>query len=155
MLPLPAVYLSDSKGTPVNETAESDMDVPEAPSVSTAANKCRRHEPLQASVPRARRAARAKSNCPARPGLCRHRLTPSEIDIILLVATGLTDDAIASVSYLSPHTVRHHMASAMRRAGAHSRTELIAKCFAAGVLALAWPPTIADDRCICAIASGV
>ncbi|WP_369832199.1 LuxR C-terminal-related transcriptional regulator [Blastococcus sp. TF02-8] len=68
------------------------------------------------------------------------RFTESELEILRLVATGMTDDAVATRRGSSSHTVRHHMASAMRRAAACSRTELVAKCFAAGVLTSTWPP---------------
>jgi hypothetical protein len=49
------------------------------------------------------------------------------------------------------HTVRNHVASAMRRAGARSRTELVAMCFVAGLLTLTWPPTMSPRACLCVV----
>ncbi|MCA0145671.1 LuxR C-terminal-related transcriptional regulator [Blastococcus sp. LR1] len=82
---------------------------------------------------------------------CRWRFTDSELEILRLVATGMTDDAVATRRGSSSHTVRHHMASAMRRAAACSRTELVAKCFAAGVLTSTWPPDISVTHCLCSL----
>jgi DNA-binding CsgD family transcriptional regulator len=85
--------------------------------------------------------------------LCPTRLRPSEVAVLLLICVGLTDETVAAASHISPHTVRHHVASAMRRAGARSRTELVAKCFAAGVLSAAsWPPVAGVRQCLCVLA---
>jgi DNA-binding NarL/FixJ family response regulator len=77
------------------------------------------------------------------------RLSTSQVAAIVLVAMGLTDHEIASAVHLSPHTVRHQIAAAMRRATARSRTELVARCFAAGVLVPTWPPRSTDVTCLC------
>jgi DNA-binding NarL/FixJ family response regulator len=91
--------------------------------------------------------------CPALNdrGLCPAHLTRAEVGVVLLAALGMTDEDAAVAKTLSPHTVRHHIASAMRRAQARSRTELIAKCFAAGILASTWPPAPGGDACFCSI----
>lgn len=97
-------------------------------------------------------ASNDRSACGTAPSrICRLRFTAAELRVLVRLAAGLTDDAIASSSHLSPHTVRHHVTSAMRRASAQSRTELVAKCFAAGVLAAAWPPALDAERCLCAL----
>jgi DNA-binding NarL/FixJ family response regulator len=95
-----------------------------------------------------------QADCPDGPGRCPSRLTVSEVNVILRIAAGLTDEAVATACRLSPHTVRHHVASAMRRASARSRTELVAKCFAAGVLVAAWPPALSASACLCRLAGG-
>jgi DNA-binding NarL/FixJ family response regulator len=41
---------------------------------------------------------------------CPSRFTTSELRVLLRIAIGLTDDAVASACHLSPHTVRHHVA---------------------------------------------
>ena len=82
---------------------------------------------------------------------CPLRFTEAELEILTLVATGMTDDAVATRRGSSSHTVRHHMGSAMRRAAARSRTELVAKCFAAGVLTPTWPPSASQARCVCSL----
>ena len=82
---------------------------------------------------------------------CPSAFTQAELNVLIRIARGLTDEAVASACNLSPHTVRHHVASAMRRAAAQSRTELVAKCFAAGVLALSWPPALDLYRCLCGL----
>lgn len=51
-------------------------------------------------------------------------LTPRELQIVELVATGLSNKAIATKLGLSESTVRVHVASAGRRLGVHSRFEL-------------------------------
>jgi DNA-binding CsgD family transcriptional regulator len=80
-------------------------------------------------------------------------LTPAEIGVILQITLGLTDESVAVVVHLSPHTVRHHVASAMRRTGARSRTHLVALCFGAGVLLPSWPPRLGDAVCLCPTAA--
>jgi DNA-binding CsgD family transcriptional regulator len=84
---------------------------------------------------------------------CPTRLRPSELEVILLITGGLTDDAVAASTHHSPHTVRNHVGAAMRRTGARSRTELVARCFAAGVFTRAWPPRIGAQRCLCGLGS--
>jgi DNA-binding CsgD family transcriptional regulator len=56
-------------------------------------------------------------------------LTMREIEVVQLVAEGLSNDKIASQLFVSPRTVQTHVANAMRKAGCANRTEL-------GVLAL-------------------
>jgi DNA-binding CsgD family transcriptional regulator len=53
----------------------------------------------------------------------RHGLTTRQVEIIELVAEGLTGPQIAARLHLSPKTVDHHVNAAMIKLGAHSRTE--------------------------------
>jgi DNA-binding NarL/FixJ family response regulator len=50
-------------------------------------------------------------------------LTNRQVEIIELVAEGLTGPQIAARLHLSPKTVDHHVNAAMIKLGAHSRTE--------------------------------
>jgi DNA-binding CsgD family transcriptional regulator len=51
-------------------------------------------------------------------------LSPRELEVVGLVATGATNAEIAEQLSLSPRTVAHHVASAMRKRGVSSRTAL-------------------------------
>lgn len=52
------------------------------------------------------------------------RLSPRELEVALLVATGMTNDEIAERLFLSTRTVEGHVAAARRKAGCSSRTAL-------------------------------
>jgi two-component system NarL family response regulator len=51
------------------------------------------------------------------------RLTAREREILMLLAAGLDNRAIADRLYLSPDTVRTHVTKILRKLGVHSRTE--------------------------------
>jgi DNA-binding CsgD family transcriptional regulator len=53
-------------------------------------------------------------------------ITAREADVLLLVAEGLANKEIAARLYLSPRTIEKHVESLMRKAGARSRTQLVA-----------------------------
>jgi DNA-binding NarL/FixJ family response regulator len=59
-----------------------------------------------------------------RPGLAA--LSVRELEVVLLVARGLTDKQIAEELVLSPRTIQSHVASALRKTGTSRRTELAA-----------------------------
>jgi DNA-binding CsgD family transcriptional regulator len=68
-------------------------------------------------------------------------LTPRETAILCLIAGGYTNTQTAKRLHISHHTVAQHIADMLRRAQASSRGELIARAYAAGVLAPdIWPP---------------
>jgi DNA-binding NarL/FixJ family response regulator len=58
-------------------------------------------------------------------------LTPSELQVALRVAEGLTNREVAAAIFLSPKTVEHHLSAIYRKLGIRSRTEL-ARHVAAG-----------------------
>jgi DNA-binding CsgD family transcriptional regulator len=58
-----------------------------------------------------------------------HSLTPRQRDLLLLVAAGHTNTAIARQLGLSPFTVRTHLENAFARLGVSSRTQAIAKVY--------------------------
>jgi DNA-binding CsgD family transcriptional regulator len=55
------------------------------------------------------------------------RLSPRELQCLRLVAAGASSKAIATALGLSAHTVNQYIESAMRKLGAASRTEAVAK----------------------------
>jgi DNA-binding CsgD family transcriptional regulator len=68
-------------------------------------------------------------------------------------AAGMHRELIAGELGISARTVDQHFATMFQRARAESRVELIAKCFAAGVLlpgssAAEWQPVWSGKRCL-------
>jgi DNA-binding CsgD family transcriptional regulator len=59
-------------------------------------------------------------------GVC---LTEREEEILRWVARGKTNQEIASLLFVSPHTVRKHLENAYEKLGVHSRTAAIARAF--------------------------
>ncbi|MDR7273991.1 LuxR C-terminal-related transcriptional regulator [Catenuloplanes atrovinosus] len=60
------------------------------------------------------------------PGAAVSQLSDREREIALLVATGLTNAAIATKVDLSPHTINYHLRQIFRKLGITSRAELAA-----------------------------
>ena len=60
-------------------------------------------------------------------------LSPREVEIVRLVALGMTAREIAAELHITHHTVRTHVRNAMRKTGARSRAHLVAKALADGV----------------------
>ena len=54
-------------------------------------------------------------------------LTPREIEVLSTIAHGLGNKAIARRLNISLHTVKFHIESLLRKLGAHSRAEAVAK----------------------------
>lgn len=84
-------------------------------------------------------------------GCCcsRDHLTPREVEVTVLLAGGLSNFQIARRMTLSGHTVSTYVIDAMHRLGARNRTELVARCYANGLLeAGSWPPEATGRRCI-------
>jgi DNA-binding NarL/FixJ family response regulator len=76
-------------------------------------------------------------------------LTLREIQVLLLIASGMSNHRIAPMLHISVRTVDQHLITMLRRAGAMNRTELIARCYAASVLRQGiWPPTWSGTRCL-------
>ena len=80
-------------------------------------------------------------------------LTVREIQVLLLVASGLSNCAIGRDLGISPRTVEEHLAMMRKRAGAHDRAELVARCFAAEILLPTWPPSWSGRNCTLIIVS--
>jgi PAS domain S-box-containing protein len=72
-----------------------------------------------------------------RPLFGRHSgepLSPREIEIVRLVALGMTGREIAGELQIAHHTVRTHVRNAMLKTGARSRAHLVAKALADGLI---------------------
>lgn len=77
------------------------------------------------------------------------QLTGRQVDVLCHAAAGHSNATIAEQLMISPHTAAYHIQAMMRRAGAANRTELIARAFAAQVLACgSWPPRPTRRRCL-------
>ena len=61
-------------------------------------------------------------------------LTARELDVVELIALGLSGSEIAEELHLAHNTVRTHVRNAMRRVGARSRAQLVAKALGDGMV---------------------
>jgi DNA-binding CsgD family transcriptional regulator len=85
--------------------------------------------------------------CRCRPGA--DHLTDREVEVLLLVAAGRHNNEIAQALGISTRTVDHHLRTMLRRAAAASRVELVARCYAAGIMIPGgWPPIWSGSRCL-------
>ena len=62
------------------------------------------------------------------------RLTEREVEVLQLVAEGLTNAAIAERLVVSLHTVRNHVARISRKLGAHSKLEALSIALRQGLV---------------------
>lgn len=62
------------------------------------------------------------------------QLSPRELEVVRLVASGLSNGEVASALCLSPKTVGHHVSAALRKLGQTSRTGLAVAAAEAGLL---------------------
>ena len=60
-------------------------------------------------------------------------LTPRERDVVVLIASGLGNDEIATQLFVSPFTVKTHAVRAMTKVGARDRAQLVSFTFQAGL----------------------
>lgn len=63
-------------------------------------------------------------------------LTPREIDVLTLVADGLSNKRIAARLALSPETVKFHLASIFGKLGASNRTDAVRQALRRGLVPL-------------------
>ena len=78
---------------------------------------------------------------PTRPELTpptMSTLTDREVEVVALVAQGLTNDEIAAELYLSPATARTHVSRAMVKLHARDRAQLVVFAYQSGLIR---PPT--------------
>jgi LuxR family maltose regulon positive regulatory protein len=61
-------------------------------------------------------------------------LSEREIQVLELIAEGLTNQEIASRLFLSQHTIKAHTRNIYGKLDVHSRTEAVARCRALGIL---------------------
>ena len=62
-------------------------------------------------------------------------LTNREVELLALVAEGLSNPEIAARLSISAKTVDHHISAAMRKLNAHSRAQAVASAYRLGALA--------------------
>jgi DNA-binding NarL/FixJ family response regulator len=81
---------------------------------------------------------------------CRaSHFTQREVEVLSLVARGMVTADIATRLYISKRTVEAHLAEMLRRSGTHTRAELVALCYAAGIFVQAvWPPQPSGSYCL-------
>jgi DNA-binding CsgD family transcriptional regulator len=70
---------------------------------------------------------------PARTG----RLTQKELAVLRELASGKQTDEIGEVLFLSPHTVRSHVKSSMKKLDARTRAQAVAVAVHEGAIRLA------------------
>lgn len=76
---------------------------------------------------------------PCSPGLAR--VTERQVEVLCLLAEGMTSNDVAERMKISHHTVTRHVVNMMTALGAANRLELLARAFVGGVVALdQWPP---------------
>jgi DNA-binding NarL/FixJ family response regulator len=62
-------------------------------------------------------------------------LTEREREVVALVATGLTNDEIATELFVSPATARTHVGRAMTKLHARDRAQLVVFAYQSGLVA--------------------
>jgi DNA-binding CsgD family transcriptional regulator len=76
-------------------------------------------------------------------------LTSQEVEVLVRACADLHDREIAAALGLSARTVEQHMANMRRKAGVQSRSGLIARAYASGVLHTgSWPPEWTGHSCL-------
>lgn len=71
------------------------------------------------------------------PGpLLGRELTSREREVVTLVSDGLSNNEIADQLYVSPRTVQSHVASALGKLGARTRTQLAVMAIRRGMIPL-------------------
>jgi len=81
-------------------------------------------------------ALRTRSPSAAPPGLAE--LTAREREVVELVASGLSNDDIARSIYVSPSTVKTHVARSMMKLGARDRAQLVVIAYESGLVRPGW-----------------
>lgn len=68
------------------------------------------------------------------PGAPAHQITPREREILVLLARGLSNGAIAKRLYISGTTVKFHVGNVMRKLGATRRAEAVYEASKIGLI---------------------
>jgi DNA-binding NarL/FixJ family response regulator len=91
--------------------------------------------PLAEQVADLARRARVRARAPRRNAPDPDALTSREIDVLRLLADGLTNRRIAEDLYLSPKTVGIHVTRILGKLGAHTRGEAVAEARRRAIIA--------------------
>jgi DNA-binding NarL/FixJ family response regulator len=82
------------------------------------------------------------------PCCCRaEHLTEREVELLCYLAAGLTNAEAATKLHVSAHTVAGHVQAMLDRLGARTRTDLVFRACAFGLLVPGWPPSPTGRRC--------
>jgi DNA-binding NarL/FixJ family response regulator len=73
---------------------------------------------------------------PARDDAPPESFTPRELEVLQLLATGLSNRGIAERLAISEHTAKFHVNSILSKLGAHGRTEAVVRAARLGLIAL-------------------
>jgi DNA-binding NarL/FixJ family response regulator len=73
-----------------------------------------------------------RNPAPAHPQL--DQLTTREREVLMLVATGLSNAEIAEKLFISPHTAKTHVNRVMTKLAAHDRAQLVILAYESGML---------------------
>lgn len=66
-------------------------------------------------------------------------LTARELEVLELLAQGITTDALAAQLFISKHTARSHVRNILSKLGAHSKLEAVAIAARSGIVSLDRP----------------
>jgi len=68
---------------------------------------------------------------------CKHGfpvgLTPREVEVLALIATGMTNTEIAECLFISPHTVKNHVTNIYKKLKVEDRTQIALWAIACGL----------------------
>lgn len=93
---------------------------------------CRRRPPPRSAGPGAHRSSPTAGPVAAPDSL--HALTARELELVALVAQGLSNDDIAAQLYVSPLTAKTHVNRAMTELGARDRAQLVVIAYRTGLV---------------------
>jgi LuxR family maltose regulon positive regulatory protein len=82
-----------------------------------------------------RRTKNVRETSVARPSSLVEPLSERELEVLQLIAEGLTNREIASRLFLSLNTVKTHTRNFYGKVGVHNRTQAVARAKTLGVLA--------------------
>jgi DNA-binding NarL/FixJ family response regulator len=117
-VPVLTAALDDGWGDPV-PLLRADLDAHERGSAPQLARACR-DLLRRAGAP----TRRGRGDSPVPPALRAAGVTSREMDVLTLVAAGLTNAQIAERLYLSRRTVETHVAHLLAKTGARTRGDL-------------------------------
>lgn len=73
---------------------------------------------------------------PLRKGKLIAELSAREIDVLKLIAKGMTNEEIARTLFISPHTVKNHVSNVYRKMGMDDRTQVAITALRLGLVPL-------------------
>ncbi|MFF2526406.1 response regulator transcription factor [Streptomyces liangshanensis] len=86
---------------------------------------------------------RPKAEAPPEPEPALHTLSPREVEVVALVAAGLSNRGAATQLGLTEGTIKRHLRNIFAKLGAVSRVDAVNKAVVAGLIA---PPSAAPRR---------